>query len=372
MARARRRTGSPPRCSTARAALPWDDEAVRALEGAGRARATASTGSARRTTSGRWATPARAARAPRSTTSRGTTSPAPRRRPAAGARASPATATAGSRSGTSSSCSSSASADGPLTPLPKPSIDTGAGLERMASVAQGKRSNYDTDLFPHIIRAIAKLAGQDATAHGRGRRRRRCASSPTTRARRRSSSPTACCPSNEGRGYVLRRIMRRAIRHGKRLGLEELFLADVCARGHRGDGRRVPRARARTAPSSRRWRRRRRSPSAARSTAASRSSTRRWRASTKAKREGRPGQGRVPALRHVRLPDGPHPRHRGRARLRRRRGRLRPAHGRAARPLRVEGLRRAGGRATSTSSSRPSSARRTFLGYETDRRRRPR
>src|SRR6266508_1068666 len=86
------------------------------------------------------------------------------------------------------------SSDGNLTPLPKPSIDTGAGLERMASVAQGKRSNYDTDLFQNVIRAVDGVL-----------------------------------PSNEGRGYVLRRIMRRAIRHGKRLGLEKLFLADVCS-----------------------------------------------------------------------------------------------------------------------------------------------
>jgi alanyl-tRNA synthetase len=118
------------------------------------------------------------------------------------------------------------SADGNLTPLPKPSIDTGAGLERMAAVAQGKRSNYDTDLFQSIIRAIEKLA------------RKKYGASEDDSVSMRVIADHArattflvgdgVLPSNEGRGYVLRRIMRRAIRHGKRLGLEKPFLADVC------------------------------------------------------------------------------------------------------------------------------------------------
>ncbi len=118
------------------------------------------------------------------------------------------------------------SADGNLTPLPKPSIDTGAGLERMASVAQGKRSNYDTDLFQNIIRAIEKLSGK---RYGAGED-----DDVSMRVIADHSRATTflvgdgVLPSNEGRGYVLRRIMRRAIRHGKRLGLEKLFLADVC------------------------------------------------------------------------------------------------------------------------------------------------
>jgi alanyl-tRNA synthetase len=118
------------------------------------------------------------------------------------------------------------SADGNLTPLPKPSIDTGAGLERMASVAQGKRSNYDTDLFQSIIRAIEKLAGKRYGADEDD--------SVSMRVIADHARATTflvgdgVLPSNEGRGYVLRRIMRRAIRHGKRLGLEKLFLADVC------------------------------------------------------------------------------------------------------------------------------------------------
>ncbi len=137
------------------------------------------------------------------------------------------------------------SAAGNLTPLPKPSIDTGAGLERMASVAQGKRSNYDTDLFQSIIRAIGRLSGK---RYGAGERSETAspARGPTPQAEAsdidvsmrviadHSRATTflvgdGVLPSNEGRGYVLRRIMRRAIRHGKRLGLEKLFLADVCA-----------------------------------------------------------------------------------------------------------------------------------------------
>jgi alanyl-tRNA synthetase len=119
------------------------------------------------------------------------------------------------------------SADGNLTPLPKPSIDTGAGLERMASVAQGKRSNYDTDLFQNIIRAVEKLSGRK---YGAGED-----DSVSMRVIADHARATTflvgdgVLPSNEGRGYVLRRIMRRAIRHGKRLGFEKPFLADVCA-----------------------------------------------------------------------------------------------------------------------------------------------
>jgi len=118
-------------------------------------------------------------------------------------------------------------ASGTLTPLPKPSIDTGAGLERLASVAQGKRSNYDTDLFQNIIRAIEKLSGKRY-----GVREDDSVSMRVIADHARATTflvGDGVLPSNEGRGYVLRRIMRRAIRHGKRLGLEKPFLADVCA-----------------------------------------------------------------------------------------------------------------------------------------------
>lgn len=120
------------------------------------------------------------------------------------------------------------SADGKLTPLPKPSIDTGMGLERLASVMQGKTSNYDTDFFMPIIRAVEKITGKK---YGAGDE-----DSVSMRVLADHIRATAfligdgVLPSNEGRGYVLRRIMRRAIRHGKLLGQTTPFfyrLADT-------------------------------------------------------------------------------------------------------------------------------------------------
>ena len=118
------------------------------------------------------------------------------------------------------------SPEGGLAPLPKPSIDTGAGLERLAAVVQGKRSNYDTDLFQNIIRAIEKVSEKRYGAES--------ADDVSMRVIADHARATTflvgdgVLPSNEGRGYVLRRIMRRAIRHGKRLGMEKPFLATVC------------------------------------------------------------------------------------------------------------------------------------------------
>jgi alanyl-tRNA synthetase len=109
------------------------------------------------------------------------------------------------------------SADGKLTPLPKPSVDTGMGLERIAAVMQGVHSNYDIDLFKNLIRAAAELADtRDLTSSS---------------LRVIADHIRACTflivdgvlPSNEGRGYVLRRIIRRAIRHGYKLGIQETF-----------------------------------------------------------------------------------------------------------------------------------------------------
>ncbi len=115
--------------------------------------------------------------------------------------------------------------DGPLEPLPRPSIDTGAGLERIAAVVQGKRSNYDTDLFVPLLARAAELSGKP---YGRD-----AADDASMRVIADHARATAFLisdgvqPSNEGRGYVLRRIMRRAIRHGARLGLDEPFLHEV-------------------------------------------------------------------------------------------------------------------------------------------------
>jgi len=106
---------------------------------------------------------------------------------------------------------------GVRNPLPKPSIDTGAGLERVAAVLQGKHDNYDIDLFVALIRAIAELTGADPQGPQK-------ASLRVIADHLRASSfliADGVLPSNEGRGYVLRRIMRRAMRHAQLLGARE-------------------------------------------------------------------------------------------------------------------------------------------------------
>jgi alanyl-tRNA synthetase len=106
---------------------------------------------------------------------------------------------------------------GVRNPLPKPSIDTGAGLERVAAVLQGKHDNYDIDLFVALIRAIAELTGADPKGEQK-------ASLRIIADHLRASSfliADGVLPSNEGRGYVLRRIMRRAMRHAQLLGARE-------------------------------------------------------------------------------------------------------------------------------------------------------
>jgi alanyl-tRNA synthetase len=108
-------------------------------------------------------------------------------------------------------------ADGTLTPLPKPSVDTGMGLERIAAVMQGVHSNYDIDLFKKLIRAAGRLAGTSVL---------------TSSSLRVIADHIRACTflavdgvsvSNEGRGYVLRRIIRRAVRHGYKLGIQSPF-----------------------------------------------------------------------------------------------------------------------------------------------------
>ncbi len=113
-------------------------------------------------------------------------------------------------------------ADGAMTPLPRPSIDTGAGLERVAAVLAGVDSNYDTDLFRPILEATAALAGTDY-----GRAADADVSMRVVADHLRATAfllADGVIPSNEGRGYVLRRLLRRAVRHGMRLGFEEPFL----------------------------------------------------------------------------------------------------------------------------------------------------
>ncbi|MGR9085616.1 MAG: alanine--tRNA ligase [Gammaproteobacteria bacterium] len=114
-------------------------------------------------------------------------------------------------------------ADGVLTPLPKPSVDTGMGLERIAAVSQGVHSNYDIDLFQALLKAAAELAGTDDLNQSSLRviadHIRSCA----------FLVADGVLPSNEGRGYVLRRIIRRAIRHGYRLGIHDIFFYKLVA-----------------------------------------------------------------------------------------------------------------------------------------------
>ncbi|WP_045223481.1 alanine--tRNA ligase [Methyloterricola oryzae] len=118
-------------------------------------------------------------------------------------------------------------ADGTLTPLPKPSVDTGMGLERIAAVMQGVHSNYEIDLFRTLVKAAAELARVTELEHASLRviadHIRSCA----------FLVADGVVPSNEGRGYVLRRIIRRAIRHGYKLGIRDAFfyklVAPLCA-----------------------------------------------------------------------------------------------------------------------------------------------
>ena len=113
------------------------------------------------------------------------------------------------------------SADGKLTPLPKPSVDTGAGLERVSAVMQGVTNNYDIDIFVDLIKEAGRLLGTDQLDN------------PSLRVI--ADHIRACSflvvdgvvPSNEGRGYVLRRIARRAMRHGHKFGTSPTFFQDL-------------------------------------------------------------------------------------------------------------------------------------------------
>jgi len=114
-------------------------------------------------------------------------------------------------------------ADGILVPLPKPSVDTGMGLERVAAVMQGVHSNYDIDLFKSLIRAAAEITGthdlESSSLRVIADHIRACA----------FLIIDGVVPSNEGRGYVLRRIIRRAIRHGYKLGQTQPFFHKLVA-----------------------------------------------------------------------------------------------------------------------------------------------
>ncbi len=113
-------------------------------------------------------------------------------------------------------------ADGTIKPLPKPSIDTGMGLERITAIVQRVESNYDTDLFTPILKAIGGIGGKKYERSSPDGVSFRVIADHARAATFLISD--GVLPSNEGRGYVLRRIMRRAMRHGKKLGINEPFL----------------------------------------------------------------------------------------------------------------------------------------------------
>ena len=255
------------------------------------------------------------------------------------------------------------------------------GLERVASVVQGVASNYDTDLFAPIHARMRELLGHDPEGFEAERFSYQVIAdhSPGGDVPRRA---TACCPSNEGRGYVLRRIMRRAIRHGRLLGRTEPFLGETAkvvidtmagAYPHLAERRaeilgvieREERQFNRTLEAGVGPARGGADPAdlgGARRRPPGRDAARR--------RAGAAGRGRVPAPRHVRLPDRPD-RRAGR--------RVRRAHG----PRRVRGRARRAARPQPEPARRPDlaedapswrrcttrSSRRTgpteFLGYET-------
>ena len=130
--------------------------------------------------------------------------------------------------------------DGELTPLPKPWVDTGMGLERIAAVMQGVHSNYEIDLFQRLIGAVGAPAGINDPDEQ--------LASPSLRVI--ADHIRSCAflivdgvlPGNEGRGYVLRRIIRRAMRHGHKLGIREPFFHKLVAPLVERDGRRLSRA----------------------------------------------------------------------------------------------------------------------------------
>lgn len=117
-------------------------------------------------------------------------------------------------------------ADGTLTPLPKPSVDTGAGLERIASILQDVDSNYDIDSFREIISEIEKVSRKKYVLGTPEQAYFRVVADHARAVAFLISD--GVIPANEGRGYVLRRIIRRAIRYGRELGLKEPFLNKIC------------------------------------------------------------------------------------------------------------------------------------------------
>ena len=321
---ASRPTGSPPRPTrtTRSPRAIWRDEIglpPERMAALGRRRQRR-----RQATSGGWPRPGPAGRAARSTSIAARTSP---KGPSA-CPTTPRPARAGSRSGTSCSWSSTS---GPTaaSPLPFTSVDTGMGLERLASVLQQVPTNYDTDLFTPIHARMRELLGHDPEAFEAERFSYQVIADHSRAVTFLIGDDVL--PSNEGRGYVLRRILRRAVRHGRLLGRRSRswprrpsVVIDVMGEayphlverrdeilgGHRARGGAV-RADARRRHEAARGGARRRSPTTDRVVG-------RRAEDLPARCAAAPRRRRVPAPRHVRLPDRPDRRAGGRVRRRRR------------------------------------------------------
>ena len=218
-------------------------------------------------------------------------------------------------------------AEGKLTPLPKPSIDTGAGVERVSALLQGVHSVYETDAFTPIIEAIEGWTGTSYTNGGIETRALRVLADHGRAMT--FLAADGVLPGNEGRGYILRRIVRRAVSHGGRIGLDEPFLVRLQGLVVDRLGEAYPEL-----VSSR--------DEVAAILAAEEEGFRRTlrtgaalldevdRADARCRRHDHPGGGRVPPARHLRLPVRADRRARRRPGPVGRRGRLRGAHGGAA------------------------------------------
>ena len=239
-----------------------------------------------------------------------------------------ATATASWSTGTSSFCSTTWTRTARSRRCRKPSIDTGMGLERIAAVTQGVVTVFETDLFAPLIARGAELAGVEPA----GRRRPStapCGRWPSTPAAPPSSSWTASLPGNEGRDYVLRRIIRRAVQQGVSIGVDEPFLAILADKVVDLMGGAYPQLAAHARRD--RARRERRGGALPAHARAGHGHPRRGPAPGARHRRRAARRGRLRAARHLRLPVRPHARDRRRVGDERRRGALRAPHGGAAR-----------------------------------------
>ena len=214
---------------------------------------------------------------------------------------------------------------GTRVPLPRPSIDTGMGLERVAAILQGKHDNYDIDIFRALILASAEVTGQDPDGPFKTSHR-------VIADHLRSTSflmADGVLPSNEGRGYVLRRIMRRAMRHATMMGAKEPLMYRLVPALIRQMGAAYPelgRAETLIDGNAAAGGNPLQAPAGTRPAPAGRGNR-------PPRRQASPARpGRVPPVRHVRLPARPHAGRSARTGPRRRSGRVRGRHAGTAHP----------------------------------------